>query len=298
VRALAKLGISEVLVKLDGQMIVGVVVGTEVQMWSRKGLTAVGVTAFRVASSGECGDCIGLVRDVVAMGCTPSFELVGAQSKVRAEEGMEPRLVLIAVREHQSGAYWGHGQLVELGGQYGVEVVRRLNRLEGLDVNGIADCVAGWVGKEGVVVRFSDGTAVKVKSRWWFRSGFGPQEREQDRRWRHREAERQQRQQELLQTREQRLVVVGFQGMVQAGDVFRVMTGAAKAEFVTDKKTGKLRVVTVSFMDCESCKVGEQAARRAGWKTRRAYSRRTRGSAKQRVVVFKSHEVGANLHIM
>ena len=67
---------------------------------------------------------------------------------------------------------------------------------------------------------------------------------------------------------------------------------------MTDKKTGKLRVVIVSFMDYESCKVGEQAARRAGWKARRAYSRRTRGSAKQQVTVFKSHEMGANLHFV
>ena len=28
------------------------------------------------------------------------------------------------------------------------------------------------VGREGVVVRFDDGEVVKVKSWWWFRSGF------------------------------------------------------------------------------------------------------------------------------
>jgi len=37
----------EVLSKLDGQMVVGVLVGDTVEYWSRKGRTVVGATATR-----------------------------------------------------------------------------------------------------------------------------------------------------------------------------------------------------------------------------------------------------------
>ena len=52
-----------------------------------------------------------------------------------------------------------------------VEVVVRHLRLEGLDLKDIVTQVKGWKNREGVVVRFADGTMVKVKSRWWASCG-------------------------------------------------------------------------------------------------------------------------------
>ena len=66
------------------------------------------------------------------------FELVGHQSRIKSDEGKEPRLVLTAVREHMSGEYWTHETLMEIGERYGVEVVRRFRRLER---NGIGEVV-------------------------------------------------------------------------------------------------------------------------------------------------------------
>ena len=94
-RSLQRKRICEVTDKLDGQMIMGVVVGTEVRMWSRKGAisdTAVGRTAGRVTDAGHRA----LVSHVAGTRCTPVFELVGQQSLLRGDEGKEPSLVLVA----------------------------------------------------------------------------------------------------------------------------------------------------------------------------------------------------------
>lgn len=123
--ALRKLQVDEVTEKLDGQMVCGVVVGTSVQFWSRKGDTAVGVAAARIASS-TTGDYTALVLEVNAGECTPVFEMVGRQSRIKVDEGDEARLVLLAVRRHGDGAYWTSGAVAGLAQRYGVEAVKRL----------------------------------------------------------------------------------------------------------------------------------------------------------------------------
>ena len=126
---LSKLQVVEVLEKLDGQMIVGVAVGDRVQYWSQKGNTAVGVTARRLAQQ-EVGDYDGLVMAVCNVGATAVFEMVGCQSRIKSDEGMQPRLVLTAVRQHADGKYWEHSELLEVGERHGIEVVHRLKALE------------------------------------------------------------------------------------------------------------------------------------------------------------------------
>ena len=65
--------IAEVLVKLDGQMLMGVVIDTEVQFWSRKGHTVTGKTAHRIAGEGHAA----LVLEAHNAGCTAVFEMIG-----------------------------------------------------------------------------------------------------------------------------------------------------------------------------------------------------------------------------
>ena len=111
--------------KLDGQVVCGVVVGTSVQFWSRKGDTVVGQRANGVAQ-GDSGDYDGLVEAVCRRGCTPVFEMVGKQSRIRADEGNEGRLVLLAVREHSGGQYWDHTEMHRWGQMYQVETSKSL----------------------------------------------------------------------------------------------------------------------------------------------------------------------------
>ena len=114
-----------VVEKLDGQMIMGVLVDQQVQFWTRKGHTAVGMTAGSAAAS-LSGDYEGLVCNLSARGCTPVFELTGRQSLIKADEGSSARLVLLAVRQHVCGGYLGVEQVAELAQQYKVPEARKL----------------------------------------------------------------------------------------------------------------------------------------------------------------------------
>ena len=269
--------IGEVLEKLDGQMVMGVVVGGQVQWWSRRGFTEVGVSAWRVAREVEDikgGDCAGLVRQVVESECTAVFELVGPQSRVKADEGCEARLVLIAVRVNRSGQYWGHEELVRLGAGFGVEVVRRLRQLEALELGNLVGTVRAWVGREGVVVRFVDGQVVKVKSWWWFRSGFTGKRRQEAAEWALQEQDRRKRQERKHKVKSQRMAIVGFRGAVKAVDLFGELRMAKKVELVYSAVSGRLRVAIVSFDSVEQCKESLQVAGKL-WKASYAYSNRT-----------------------
>ena len=284
-RSLQGKRICEVTDKLDGQMLMGVVLGTEVRMWSRKGAirdTAVGRTAGRVADAGHRA----LVRHVVGTGCTPVFELVGPQSLIRADEGKEPRLVLVAVRRHGDGGYWDHEYMAPVAKSFGVEVVVRHLQLEGLDLKDIVTQVKGWKNREGVVVRFADGTMVKVKSRWWVQSGFDREVRGAAEEWRRAETARRIKMEGRLQTREQRMAILGMRGKVMASHLFQMMPRALVVEMVYGA-TGRLAVAIVSFADGGDRCRAEQVVNARGWRAEKAYSRRTRGAPGRRVEVFK-----------
>jgi len=302
--ALVRHRVVEVLVKLDGQMVNGVVVGGTVQYWTRKAAiwnaqdtkwkpTAVGVAASRVAAMAN-GNYDALVRDVTQMGCTAVFEFVGKQSCIKVQEGVDPRLVLIAVRDHVSGRLWAHDQLNRKGAKYGVEVVRRLWADEELSINEVVHRVQGWQNKEGVVVQLSNGAIVKVKSDWWFRSGFNGVLRQQAKEWQVSEQERLQKQKEKLRTREQRLAVVGLQGMVRAIDIFRMFDKAQRVEMVMDGRRNKLRVVVVCFESAEDRVAAEVVAKEHRLVARMAYSSRTRVAKQRRVEVFLRSQVWHN----
>jgi len=168
--------------KLDGQMVYGVVVAGEVQFWTRSGPTEVGIEAYRVALA-DAADFLGLVIYASGQQCTAVFEYIGRRSLKKAFEGHMPRLVLLAVRHHNSGIYWGYTDMLNVARRFGVDVVERLPTLEraasGDDDIGplsvVFGIVKGWHNCEGVVVRFTDQTWVKIKSDWWLKTGYSSQ---------------------------------------------------------------------------------------------------------------------------
>ena len=63
VEVLCRKRIAEVLEKLDGQMIVATRIGTQVEFWSRGGVSKVGQVAFRTAQQAT-GDYDGMVMEL------------------------------------------------------------------------------------------------------------------------------------------------------------------------------------------------------------------------------------------
>ena len=282
---LKELQVMEVLTKLDGQMIIGVVIGDEVEYWSRKGKTSVGVTAARMAHAAE-GDYDNAVQRVFGQGATMVFEMIGTQSKIKSNEGTEPRLVLTAIRQHDTGRYWRHAELIDIGKGYGIEVVQRRRELEGMDIRQIANEVDGWRGKEGVIVRMSDQAMIKVKSQWWFRAGYCKRFRNEAEKWRAGEVIRREKMEARLHTRGQRLAITRSSGVHSPQHIFGIMATAQRVDAVYNMR-GKLTVMIVGFSTAEERDEAKVVATMKGWRATQAYSNRTRGKVGRRMEVFK-----------
>jgi len=280
------ISIRQVTEKLDGQMICGVVVGERVQFWSRKGNTVVGKSAARVATSAS-GDYDGLIKEAHTSGCTATFEFVGRQSKICADEGTKARLVLLAVRTHKAGDYWSHDRISDLGTKYGVEVVRRFTDLEHLPLQVVRDKVQQWRNREGVIVQLTNGLWIKIKSHWWRQNQWSNHKQASAK---EQEAKEQSRLQ-VLRSRskllEQRLAAVAWPKGTNTKTVKRAFPEAVRAEMVYDDR-GKLKVVMVSFKEASQCEAALRKEAVVGKRTlvtSRAYSRRARSNGKNRVMV-------------
>jgi hypothetical protein len=276
--------VCEVLEKLDGQMVMGIMVGDVMEMWSRQGHTQVGKKATRIASA-ALGNYEGLVEHMAGHECTVIFEAIGKGSKVKADEGDDPRLVLIAIRRLREGTYLTHDEMQGLGEAYGVPVVQRITRLEELPFRELVQEVRSWKGREGVVVKFSDGEMVKVKSSWWFTAGFTKERRQTAREWQQNEQMRKEKHQQKLRTRGQRLAILGNRMGWSAMTAFRRWPTARKVEMVYGKE-GRLRVTVISFDKDAEREKAQLEAERLGMYAVRAYSNKTRTTGEIRVETF------------
>ena len=248
--------------KLDGEMMVGLVVDGAAESWSRSGWTGQAKSAIRHASN--VPGLLQLVAEVVGRGGSPTFEYVGRQSWVRVRYD-QTKLVLVAVRDRSTGQWWKYGEFAQLCSRWtwGVELVQRFGRLEGLTLREINKQVVQWKGVEGAVIwtaedqrilfrgvvtfgnlAFSfasnkmylssiwtaEGQVYKVKSDWWFAVDL-----KQKRRW-YSEAAKQQstkRGQKRvchMEREDQRLVVIGWGGMTHPSLLLSALEGAVKVE--------------------------------------------------------------------
>ena len=281
--ALMTVAVTEVTEKMDGEMMCGVVRQGQVELWSRSGWTEQARSATRWASTRRVG-VLGLVAEVWSKGGTATFEYIGRQSRVRVRY-TSTDLVLVAVRDRALGTWWQHEDLVDLGLQHSMTVVRRLVELEGLEQKQIEREVESWVGQEGVVVRMADGMVIKAKSFWWTQ-----QEKKEKRRWYNQEhkrmAERREEKRRVHMEREdQRVVLRGWNHWVHPSRVFLEYAGAMKVEAVCRRSDGRQGTVVVSFGSAAAAKAVVGCRRLMGSRVSavRAYSSRTTPTEQNRV---------------
>ena len=125
-------------------------------------------------------------------------------------------MALVAVRDRSTGQWWKFGELEQLCSRWGVELVQRFGRLEGLTLREInkQDLVVQWKGVEGAVIWTAEGHMYKVKSDWWFAVVL-----KQKRRW-YSEATKQQSNKRgqkrvcHMEREDQRLMVIDRGGMM------------------------------------------------------------------------------------
>ena len=243
--AIERLRVQTVTEKLDGEMMCGVMKEGQVELWSRGGWTPQARSATKWASENR-GGVLTLVAEVCSRGGTATFEYVGRQSRVKVRyEGTD--VVLLAARDRETGVWWEHEELVQLGEQHGVTVVRRIPELEKLQLHEIDSEVNKWVGVEGVVILMSDGMVLKAKSKWW-RLG----EHKEKRRWYRPEGKQQARRKELkrkkhMEREDQRVVLRGWNHWLHPSRVFKEYVGAVKVEAVYRREDGRQGSVVVRW---------------------------------------------------
>ena len=281
-------GVAEVLEKLDGQMINGVICqqdggGQMVRYWTRRAETQVGEEAQRVAAQAD-GRYDDFVKQMHGRSRTAVFELVGKQSRIKANEGAAGRLVLIAVREKCTGRYARHEEMMEWARPFGVEVVRRMTELESVEFEEMCRRVHAWQGREGVVVHLRDGTVMKIKSKWWQQTSLTRELRCTARVNAVKATAKLEREKESMNTVGQRLVLLkNAQGSVwiTAQEVAQCVDEVRKVDLVFENQSGYRGRQTAAVARFRTVEHREAAAARLavkGWTVRPAYSKRTRNS--------------------
>jgi T4 RnlA family RNA ligase len=101
-------------------------------------------------------------RYMIDSGCTLLFEWCSRQQRIVIDY-KEEMLVLLAIRDNESGDYHRYDQLLEVGAQYNLPVVKSY----GSSITDINDFVAKTSSEtegEGYVVTFEDGRRYKMKN--------------------------------------------------------------------------------------------------------------------------------------
>jgi len=155
-----------ILEKLDGSMITPVVTPDGIRWGTKMGLTdvAMGAEEF-VAAHPRYSDFAQLC--IEQFGYTPIFEWCSRKQRIVVDYP-EDRLVLIAVRETQTGVYRSLLWMQQYAKMFDLDVVKAY---EGTakSMAYLMDETKGAEGIEGWVIRFDDGHMLKLKGEWYIR---------------------------------------------------------------------------------------------------------------------------------
>lgn len=145
-----------VMEKLDGSMIHPAIVHGEVVFMTRMGRTDVARLAERHLTNDVEREC----RNLLGSGFTPIFEWTAPDNRIVIPYASS-RLTLLAIRGTQTGAYWTWEEVCDEAAFMGLEAVEiHDSESDGVAFLALARAVTG---KEGFVVRFSNGLSVKAK---------------------------------------------------------------------------------------------------------------------------------------
>ena len=146
-----------VLAKLDGSMVHPAMLGGELVLMTRGGVTAQAEAAMNAASDGALALC----RAALADGITPIFEFTSPENRIVLAYD-DAGLTLLTARETVSGRYLGQADLETLGREHSVPVVEAFGSVE--DAKAFENRVRNEEGIEGYVVAFEDGHRLKLKT--------------------------------------------------------------------------------------------------------------------------------------
>lgn len=154
------------LVKADGSLMTPLVLGGKVRWSSKMGVTKVSapVEAFAEDQSGYRL----VALDAAGLGVTPLFEWCSSEAQRIILDYPQARLVLLAVRENESGRYWSQDDVEAYARSFGVSCIERV---PGSVTDHIAyrTELAALTGIEGEVIAFDTGERYKAKTAEYLR---------------------------------------------------------------------------------------------------------------------------------
>lgn len=149
-----------IMEKLDGSLCRPMPVADGGYLMSTKmGPTDVAANAHRWVRAHDNYDRF--MRDTIVQGFMPLLEWCSRQNRIVIDYP-EDRLVLLAMRDVRTGEYLSLNMMLELAGEYGVEVVRRYPGTPE-SMQHLIDETRGIQDQEGWVVWFDNGYRIKIK---------------------------------------------------------------------------------------------------------------------------------------
>lgn len=153
-----------VLEKLDGSMVSPVILNGHLRWTTRMGITRVSMEAEAWVQLHD--NIIEFAGDCLAQGLTPIFEWCSRRQKIVLDYP-EDQLVLLGIRDTESGLYAAWEITTDVAEQYGIKVVSSIDTSHVKDVKDLVAALAEVEDQEGVVIRFDDGHMLKIKTPWY-----------------------------------------------------------------------------------------------------------------------------------
>lgn len=148
-----------IMEKMDGSMIRPVMIGDEMRLGTKMGLTDIAEEAEKWLYTNSPA-AVDWVRSYVDRGYTPIFEWIGPENKIVIEYS-EHKLVLLAIRHNETGKYY----MPEF-------PVFEMPEVFGSVTDNLDEYVARHrndEGREGFIIRFANGHHLKGKNDWYVR---------------------------------------------------------------------------------------------------------------------------------
>lgn len=145
-----------IMEKMDGSMVRPLVIGNDVVLATKMGVTDIGLEATKLLGD----NARGWLRGMVEEGKTPIMEYIAPTNKIVIEY-CDANLVLLAVRDNITGVY-------ELPEDAPFDIVPMYGSVDG----GLSEYISRareMQGREGDIIRFADGHMIKIKNDWYVR---------------------------------------------------------------------------------------------------------------------------------
>lgn len=147
-----------VLKKMDGSMIRPLILNGDIRFATRKGITDIAMQAEEFAAGKD--HYINLISAMCNSGYTPIFEWCSRKNQVVLDYP-EDNLILLAIRQNETGEYISHTKVVGIAENFKVPVV------DSVTTDTPIEQAKGLTDEEGYVIVYPNGHRIKAKADWY-----------------------------------------------------------------------------------------------------------------------------------